>query len=202
MQPDDRLRGRPSRSAVAGLPARRGRLPRDRDRGEPVRVLDRSRARPGGVPADADQVKPRLRHDVQEPRLHLLRRRHPGLQELVTIGKVWELAQLDRSVQARRKYDLVIVDAPATGHGIGFLRTPKTFGDIARVGRSSARPTRSTSSSPTQADLGRARSHGRRRCRSTRRSTSSATCTEELGLDLDRIYMNGIYPALFTDDEA
>ena len=52
----------------------------------------------------------------------------------MTIGKVWELAQLDRRVKKGRKYDLVIVDAPATGHGLGLLRTPKTFGDIARVG--------------------------------------------------------------------
>src|SRR3954470_5674558 len=39
----------------------------------------------------------------------------PGLRELVTIGKIWELAQLDRKVKSGRKYDLVIVDAPATG---------------------------------------------------------------------------------------
>ena len=58
----------------------------------------------------------------------------PGLRELVTVGKVWELAQLDRRVKEASKYDLVIVDAPATGHGLGLLRTPKTFGDIARVG--------------------------------------------------------------------
>lgn len=58
----------------------------------------------------------------------------PGLKELVTIGKIWELAQLDRKVKRGRKYDLVVVDAPATGHGIGFLRTPRTFADIARVG--------------------------------------------------------------------
>ena len=58
----------------------------------------------------------------------------PGLKELVTIGKIWELAQLDRKVRKGRKYDLVIVDAPATGHGIGFLQTPRTFANIARVG--------------------------------------------------------------------
>ncbi len=58
----------------------------------------------------------------------------PGLKELVTIGKIWELAQLDRKVKQGRKYDLVIVDAPATGHGIGFLQTPRTFAAIARVG--------------------------------------------------------------------
>ena len=43
----------------------------------------------------------------------------PGLRELVTIGKVWELAQLDRRVKRGAKYDVVIVDAPATGHGLG-----------------------------------------------------------------------------------
>src|SRR5213592_1115528 len=58
----------------------------------------------------------------------------PGLRELVTIGKIWELAQLDRKVKEGRKYDLVVVDAPATGHGIGFLQTPRTFASIARVG--------------------------------------------------------------------
>src|SRR5919106_4216958 len=58
----------------------------------------------------------------------------PGLKELVTIGKIWELAQLDRKVKKGRKYDLVVVDAPATGHGLGFLQTPRTFAQIARVG--------------------------------------------------------------------
>ena len=58
----------------------------------------------------------------------------PGLKELVTIGKIWELAQPDRRVKKARDYDLVIVDAPATGHGIGFLQTPRTFAGIARVG--------------------------------------------------------------------
>ena len=69
----------------------------------------------------------------------------PGLKELVTIGKIWELAQLDRKVKKGRKYDLVIVDAPATGHGIGFLQTPRTFAEHRpRRARSTARPRRST----------------------------------------------------------
>jgi len=58
----------------------------------------------------------------------------PGLNELVTIGKIWELAQLDRKVKHGRKYDLVIVDLPATGHGISYLQSPRTFANIARVG--------------------------------------------------------------------
>jgi anion-transporting ArsA/GET3 family ATPase len=58
----------------------------------------------------------------------------PGLTELVTIGKVWELAQLKRKTARASPYDLVIVDAPATGHGLAMLRSPRTFAEVARVG--------------------------------------------------------------------
>jgi anion-transporting ArsA/GET3 family ATPase len=58
----------------------------------------------------------------------------PGMRELLSIGKVWELAQLHRRTDGATPFDLVIVDAPATGHGVGLLRTPRTFADIARVG--------------------------------------------------------------------
>ncbi len=58
----------------------------------------------------------------------------PGMRELLSIGKVWELAQLQRRTSGAAPYDLVIVDAPATGHGVGILKTPRTFAEIARVG--------------------------------------------------------------------
>ena len=58
----------------------------------------------------------------------------PGMRELLTIGKVWELAQDRRRVARASPYDLVLVDAPATGHALGALRTPATFAEIARVG--------------------------------------------------------------------
>jgi len=58
----------------------------------------------------------------------------PGAKELITIAKVWELAQTQRWDKHNRAYDLVVVDAPASGHGIGMLTTPRTFGEIARVG--------------------------------------------------------------------
>ena len=58
----------------------------------------------------------------------------PGMRELLSIGKVWELAQPGRRTRGAAPYDLVIVDAPATGHGVGLLRTPRTFAEIARVG--------------------------------------------------------------------
>jgi len=58
----------------------------------------------------------------------------PGMRELLTMGKIWELAQLERRIPEAAPYDIVIVDAPATGHGLGIMRTPRTFSDVARVG--------------------------------------------------------------------
>ncbi len=57
----------------------------------------------------------------------------PGARELVTMVKV---AQLTRATGRRgaRGYDLVVLDAPATGHALGMLSSPRTFGSIARVG--------------------------------------------------------------------
>ncbi len=58
----------------------------------------------------------------------------PGLRELLTVGKVWELAQPDRRTPGAHPYDLVILDAPATGHGVAVLTAPGTFANAARMG--------------------------------------------------------------------
>jgi anion-transporting ArsA/GET3 family ATPase len=58
----------------------------------------------------------------------------PGLDELVTLGKIWELAQPERRDPRNRPYDVTVVDAPATGHGLAMLRSPRTYADIAKVG--------------------------------------------------------------------
>jgi len=59
----------------------------------------------------------------------------PGMRELLTVGKVWELAQEDRRTPGAEPYDLVVLDAPATGHGVAVLSAPRTFAQAARVGR-------------------------------------------------------------------
>jgi anion-transporting ArsA/GET3 family ATPase len=57
----------------------------------------------------------------------------PGLTELVTMGKIWDLAQLEPRAGGPG-YDLAIVDAPSTGHGLAMLRAPSIYASIARVG--------------------------------------------------------------------
>jgi anion-transporting ArsA/GET3 family ATPase len=59
----------------------------------------------------------------------------PGMRELLTVGKVWELAQEDRRTPGAEPYDLVVLDAPATGHGVAVLSAPRTFAQVARMGR-------------------------------------------------------------------
>ncbi|WP_205697767.1 ArsA-related P-loop ATPase [Conexibacter sp. SYSU D00693] len=58
----------------------------------------------------------------------------PGAAEVVTITKAFELGRDPRWDRRQDPYDCVVLDAPASGHGIGLLRTPKTIAGIARVG--------------------------------------------------------------------
>lgn len=60
----------------------------------------------------------------------------PGLLELLTIGKIWDLADFENSGSrlSKRKYDLVIVDAPSTGHALSLLNIPKVVDEAVRLG--------------------------------------------------------------------
>jgi anion-transporting ArsA/GET3 family ATPase len=126
----------------------------------------------------------------------------PGLKELVTIGKIWELAQLDRKVKSGRKYDLVIVDAPTTGHGIGFLQTPRTFAAIARVGPIHSQAQRLDSFITDQEQTGVAIVALPEEMPVNESAALEHDLREEVGVAVDRIYMNGLYPERFSKAEA
>jgi anion-transporting ArsA/GET3 family ATPase len=126
----------------------------------------------------------------------------PGLKELVTIGKIWELAQLDRKVRKGRKYDLVVVDAPSTGQGVGFLQTPRTFANIARVGPIHAQA-RALESFITDSRLtGVAIVSLPEEMPVNESAALEAELRDEVGVSVDRVYMNGLYPQRFSPDEA
>jgi anion-transporting ArsA/GET3 family ATPase len=126
----------------------------------------------------------------------------PGLRELVTVGKVWELAQLDRRVKRGSKYDLVIVDAPATGHGLGLLRTPKTFSDIARVGPIKRQADTIYKFVTDEALTGVCAVAWPEEMPVNETLDLQRRLKTDLGMRLDRVFMNGIYPKLFSDAEA
>jgi len=58
----------------------------------------------------------------------------PGLAELLTIGKIWALVEEKGSKSGKNAYDLVIVDAPSTGHGLSLLTISQVVVDAVRVG--------------------------------------------------------------------
>ncbi len=126
----------------------------------------------------------------------------PGLKELVTIGKIWELSQLDRKVKKGRNYDLVIVDAPATGHGIGFLQTPRTFASIARVGpiHSQAQELNRFITDPELAGTAIVALPEEMPVNET--ASLERQLREEIGIAVDRVFMNGLYPERFSPGEA
>jgi anion-transporting ArsA/GET3 family ATPase len=125
----------------------------------------------------------------------------PGLSELVTIGKVWDLAQLERRTDGS-VFDLAIVDAPPTGHGLAMLRAPGTYASVARVGPISRqariidtflRDRDSTAvlvvALPEEMPVNETIEFERR-------------LTDELSMAVDRVVVNGVYPQRFTGDDA
>lgn len=123
---------------------------------------------------------------------HYLAAAAPGAKELVTMRKLLEL---------ERRYDLVVLDAPATGHALGMLRSPQTFSAIARVGPMADQTRR------VQELL-----EDRTRCAyvavahpSEMAITETLELEEQLRLqidrDLDAVFVNGTLPQRFTREE-
>ncbi len=118
----------------------------------------------------------------------------PGLRELVTIGKIWEVAQPDRKVKKGRKYDLVIVDAPATGAGVGFLQTPRTFANIARVGPIKAQAEALEAFIVNHRKTGVAIVALPEEMPVNETVALERQLSEEVDVAVDRVYMNGALP--------
>jgi anion-transporting ArsA/GET3 family ATPase len=126
----------------------------------------------------------------------------PGVRELATIGKVWELAQLERRNRRSALYDLVIVDAPATGHGVGMLRTPRTFRDIARVGPIARQAGRIDSFLRDRSTTGVVAVALPEEMPVTETVELRASLGEQMGLDFDAVVVNGLYPERFAPSDA
>jgi len=150
------------------------------------------------------QLKVRAMRDLlyKSRIFHYLAAATPGLRELVTIGKIWELAQLDRKVRTGHKYDLVIVDAPATGQGVGFLQTPRTFANIARVGPIRAQAQALEAFLVDHRKTGVALVALPEEMPVNESASLEQQLTEEVGVAVDRIYMNALYPERFSEDET
>ncbi len=127
----------------------------------------------------------------------------PGLKELVTIGKIWELSQGEgRKVKKGRTYDTVIVDAPATGHGVGFLQTPRTFAGIARVGPIHSQAKTLDAFITDHNQTGVAIVSLPEEMPVNESASLEKTLSGEVGVAVDQVYLNGLYPERFDSAEA
>jgi anion-transporting ArsA/GET3 family ATPase len=127
----------------------------------------------------------------------------PGARELVTMREVLELCERSSRRSAMRdadtrRYDLVVLDAPASGHALAMLRSPQTFSAIARAGPLAEQARR------VQATL-----EDRERCSfvAVAQAAQMAVCEtleleqqllEALGRELDAVIVNGVLPRRFT----
>lgn len=125
----------------------------------------------------------------------------PGLKELVTIGKIWELALDDRKVRSGHRYDLVIVDAPATGHGVGFLQTPQTFANVSRVGpiRQQAETLDKFIRDPKRTGIAVVALPEEMPVNET--AMLERDLAAAVGVEVDRIFCNALYPQRFDEAE-
>jgi anion-transporting ArsA/GET3 family ATPase len=58
----------------------------------------------------------------------------PGLAELVTIGKIWSLAVALRPGGSAPVWDTLVIDCPATGHGLALLEMAGNVSELAAAG--------------------------------------------------------------------
>lgn len=126
----------------------------------------------------------------------------PGMRELLTVGKLWELAQPVRRTPGAAPYDLVVVDAPATGHGLALLAAPRTFAETARVGpiAHQGRTIDEMLSDPARTGVLAVTTPEETPVSETlllRRSLR-----EQTGLDVDAVLVNGLLGAGLTRAEA
>lgn len=124
----------------------------------------------------------------------------PGLAELVTIGKVWDLAQPDPRMAAGNR-DLVILDAPATGQGLALLEAPSTYMKVARVGpihNQASRIAEFLHDPERTAALGVALPEEM----PVNETLELESRLREEGVWLAGVIVNGLYPARFTADQA
>jgi anion-transporting ArsA/GET3 family ATPase len=125
----------------------------------------------------------------------------PGAKELVSMVKIWELTQGERWQRRAGGYDLVVIDAPSTGHALGLLQSPQTFGAIARVG-----PIAGQSQRVRELLQDPARSGFLAVALATDMAVTETLELEDglrrgLGRTLDAVLLNGLLPSRFTAAE-
>jgi anion-transporting ArsA/GET3 family ATPase len=125
----------------------------------------------------------------------------PGAREMLSLVKVWELVENRHPGRRGADYDLVVLDAPATGHALAMLSSPQIFTGIARVGpiARQARQVRELLEDPTRcAYLAVAQPTD---MAVTETLQLRQNLRDELGRELHAVVVNGAMPRRFDGGE-
>jgi anion-transporting ArsA/GET3 family ATPase len=123
----------------------------------------------------------------------------PGAKELVSMVKIWDLTQAKR--RRGRSYDLVVLDAPATGHALGLLDSPRTFGAIARVGPIAGQADRLSKLLEDPARCSYVAVAHPTEMAITETLELQERLHDQLGRELDAVIVNGVLPQRFSGPE-
>ena len=74
------------------------------------------------------------RRILESPIYHKFFAAAPGLKELMTLGKIMVLEEARARFSHKPVWDLIVLDAPATGHGLAFLKVPLAASAAVPVG--------------------------------------------------------------------
>ena len=126
----------------------------------------------------------------------------PGIEEFLVLAKIAELEGMRVGLRRRPRYDLVLVDAPATGHSLPLLSTARTLMEMMPIG-----------------PIGRMADDVNRLLGDARRSAAViVTLAEEMAVNetieitaglsrsgaiaIGPVLVNALWPARFTAEEA
>jgi anion-transporting ArsA/GET3 family ATPase len=137
---------------------------------------------------------------VRNQAFHQLLQASPGWRELITLGKVWHLEQM-RDARAPR-YDRIVVDAPATGHGVTLLDVPRVVVSTVRAGplRHHTERVEALLADPQRTLLLPVSLAEELPCRET--ASLVERVRSGLSVHVDRVIVNGVHDAPFPDTLA
>jgi anion-transporting ArsA/GET3 family ATPase len=124
----------------------------------------------------------------------------PGIHDWSMLGKAW-WHTTEKSEDGSLRYDVVLLDAPATGHGLDMLRVPKVIVDIVPPGllRRDAERAWAMFQDPVQSGVVLVTLP--EEMPTTETIELAAALRDELHLPLDRVIVNGVLPPLFSREE-
>jgi anion-transporting ArsA/GET3 family ATPase len=123
----------------------------------------------------------------------------PGMQEWAMLGKAW-WHTTEKRADGSFKYDVVILDAPATGHGLDMLRVPKVIVDVVPAGllRRDAERAWALFQDPKACAIVLVTLPEEM---PTTETIELAGALRDMGLGIGRVVVNGVLPPLFSRGE-